>query len=106
LECGSDKVIQRASYTPDLLVEARSGFWLEVKGYFQQSKRAALRDLIKTRKGFDLRMVLSSDHKAGKGKLSEYMVRNFPTIPFVFRRVRGFDAPGDYIPREWLEEIC
>lgn len=71
-------------------------YWVEAKGYFQQDKRARFRDFIKAHRGVDVRFVVGSDHKVGKGRLIAY-IEKFYKLP-----VDQWSAKGWEVPKEWL----
>ncbi len=71
LECGSDQVIQARAYTADLYVLGNQpfnpglGYLLELKGYWQASKRTLFRSVAKqcANEGINLRIVFESGRR-------------------------------------------
>lgn len=97
--CGSDRIVQRRTYTPDLCLTPRGSSrdgprrYLEIKGYFPGPKRSLLRAFLKERPEIDLRLVLERDQRATSSHtLLEYCHRFFK-IP-----VHVWDGQ---IPRSW-----
>jgi hypothetical protein len=98
VECGSKRVVQLCTYTPDIYVEVgRSAYWIEAKGFFQQSKRAAFRDFRKAHPGVDLRIVAFNNHKVGKGRLMDYLAKYTPDVPVIL-----WNSKAPEFPKEWL----
>lgn len=89
LECGSKRVVQERSYTPDLFVHTspsagggvqdsgriRTGYYIEAKGYLRADRRKLLRCFRKANPDVDLRLVAQRDYKVGKGTLSSWAVK-------------------------------
>lgn len=100
LECGSKRIIQHRTYTPDLRVlTGRQDYWVEAKGYFDQSKRAAFRGFRTWPETRDVvvRFVLERDNRATKKlTLLEYFSRYFKGVDVVV-----WNGP-ESIPKEWL----
>jgi hypothetical protein len=72
-ECGSNRVVQRRKFTPDLFVVSpsaagrgnkQSGYFIEAKGYLRADRRTLLRDFVKCHPNLDLRFVIEKDYKA------------------------------------------
>lgn len=97
IRCASRDVMQMCSYTPDLIVSSgRRVYVVEVKGFFQQAKRAAFRDFIKST-STDVRVILSRDHKVGKGRIAGYL-HKYCRQPEVL-----VWNPDKIIPRSWVD---
>lgn len=98
VECGSHEVVQRRTYTPDVHV-CGSGreIWIEAKGYFDATKRACLRSLVKQAPDFDVRIVLAADHKAGKGTITEYITK-YMKVPVMVLKKDGI--PDDFLRKQ------
>lgn len=102
LDCGSSNCSQERTYTPDLFVIPKSGsdngggYFIEVKGYFRDEKRALFRCLRTSRSDIDLRCVFAADHWVTKGKtrLSAYFDRYVKNTPYHF-----WDGT---LPETWL----
>jgi len=90
LACGSGDVVQERIYTPDLHVctppngtDGGSSFFIEVKGYFRQQRRALFGHFLKSNKDVDIRILFEHDGKAtAKFTYSEYVERYYK-IPVV-----------------------
>lgn len=102
LECGSDKVVQERTYTPDLFVsetregDASGGYYLETKGYFRPEKRKLFRDFRTSNPDYPIRFILERDSwvTKGKTKLTDYFQRYLKTVP-----VHVWDGS---LPKDWL----
>lgn len=108
LECDGTRVVQRCTYTPDLRVTPKgtpgsdvAGYYIEIKGYFQQTKRAAFRDFRKGRPDVPVRFIFNSDHKVGKGRLQAYMDTYLKGVPYL---IWSGTKPGPSwtVPRSWM----
>ncbi len=70
MECGSTKIVQKRTYTPDLYVlpaqrtDDTRGYYLEIKGYFPGPQRKLFSDFQRTGPDIDLRIVFEGDGKA------------------------------------------
>ena len=87
LECGSERVVQTRTYTPDLCIDPDSEggrTFIEVKGYMPAPKRKLFKDMLKGRPDIDIALVFEKDTRAPKSKLRylEYTKRYFK-IPAV-----------------------
>lgn len=81
-ECLSRAVAQEHRYTPDLYVDTsgrigteatgNAGYYLEAKGYLRSERRSLLRAFRKARPDCDLRLVVQSDYRVGKGSLTSW----------------------------------
>ena len=101
LECRGQRVVQSRTYTPDLHVDTgQQRYWVEAKGYFQQSKRAAFRGFRTWPDTRDIvvRFVLERNNKATKSlSILEYFQRYFKGVDVIV-----WKGP-ESIPQEWLE---
>lgn len=85
LECGSSRVGQRRTYTPDLYVSdlpgpnGPEGRYIEAKGYWPAHKRNLLRSAIRSNPDTHLVFVFQVDRKAtAKQSYSAYATKYFP----------------------------
>jgi hypothetical protein len=73
-DCGSTKIIQTRTYTPDFLVrpkgahhstgaEVRGKYYIEAKGYLRAERRRLLRAFRNTRPDIDLRLLVERDYR-------------------------------------------
>lgn len=101
LECGSDKVVQRCTITQDLYVHTvRERYYVEAKGHFPGSRRAAYRDFFKSEaaRGTMVRFVLQTNARATKRMtMLEYFQRYFKGVDVIV-----WDGPAS-IPESWLQ---
>ncbi len=100
MACGSRECVQDRSYTPDLFLipeggDAKSGYYIEAKGYFRREKRTLFRCMRNTRPDIAVRLVLEADHWVTKGKsrMTDYAARYLKTTP---THVWDGDLPEDW----------
>jgi hypothetical protein len=76
-------------------------YWVEAKGYFQQQKRAAFRDFksCETGRRADVRMVLQSDHKVGKGTVITYAAKYLKGVRVTLWK--GKKGEQFIVPEDW-----
>jgi len=110
LECESDNIVQRRTYTPDLFVsdlEAPNGdrgCYIEVKGYWKAPKRNLLRSVVESNPHLNLLFIFQKDLwvTRGKSRYTDYIKRYFKRC-----RVNVWNNqlknPGDIIPASWLK---
>lgn len=89
LECESDRVVQRRTYTPDLRLYGAPGLGrgpvggiiIEAKGYWPAPKRNLLRSVYKGEQDTPLVFVFQADRwvTKGKSKYTDYVARYMPT---------------------------
>ena len=84
--CGSTKVGQRRTYTPDFFVASQSTkrktepYYLETKGYLRPKERSLLRALCKEKPDFALRILYQRDHPASKtSRITQWAKKFLPS---------------------------
>lgn len=93
-DCGSAKVIQTRTYTPDFRVysqasvsrsgaEVRSVYYIEAKGYLRAERRRLLRAFRNARPDIDLRMVVERDYKVTSKLTIVQWARRYLKLPCV-----------------------
>ncbi len=87
LDCGSGKVVQQRTYTPDIYViqsQTHKRTYIETKGYFPADKRTLLRNFRKTGPSIDLIIILQRNGRATPTRsLAEWVgsyIENTPTF--------------------------
>lgn len=85
LECKSDRVVQRRTYTPDLYVSdlqspsGLDGCYIEAKGYWPAPKRSLLRAAVRANEDLPIVFVFQNDRKATpKLTYTGYATKYFP----------------------------
>jgi len=90
LACGSSDVVQERTYTPDLCVtptpKGDSGpepYYIEVKGYFRQQRRALFGHFLKQNQDLDIRIVFERDGRATPRMSYREYAQRYYKIPVV-----------------------
>lgn len=90
LACGSDNTVQERIYTPDLHItlppEWRSGpgeYYIEVKGYFRQQRRALFGHFLKQHPDVDMRIVFETDGRATPRLTYREYAQKYYKVPVV-----------------------
>ena len=89
VECGSDKVVQDRTYTPDLCMyqETQRGdrpiYNIETKGYFRAERRKLFREMVKSNPTYPIVVILERNGWVTKGKSRylDYFKRYLKTVP-------------------------
>jgi hypothetical protein len=91
VECGSPKVLQERTYTPDLFVGGVKGkratvndsYYIECKGYFPSDKRNLFRSFANQTEGLSLRILFPSEVRLKGTKVTnvQYVKKFCKTIP-------------------------
>ena len=92
--CGSTKVVQVKSYTPDFQITI-NGLLIEVKGRFTAPDRAKLIAVKKDNPSIKLVLYFASDNRLSKGAEKHYSD---------WCQQHNFDFSVGSIPRRWLNE--
>ena len=102
LECGSNKIVQVRTYTPDLCFVRKGrrhshgrAYFIETKGYFRRQGRSLFRHFVKSNPSYPIRVIFERDGWVTKGrtKYSDYFDRYLKTVPY---HVWNGDIPDDW----------
>jgi DNA-directed RNA polymerase subunit RPC12/RpoP len=114
LECGSKRVVQQRTYTPDIRITGIQSEnngpvlrYIETKGYFKPKQRGLLRSFLKTGPSVDLCIILQQERKATqKLKLTEYIAKYMKIPVFVWDAAQSSKKPENRVfPSKVPKEI-